>query len=111
MSTAGQEAPPLSQDDVLGSQPMDGVRMATNTIARHEEHIGYQGRRNATLLGKRQRNETPVANVTSSSTPQQTASNVPPVAATNTKKWIKKPSISEVLENIRKNSRKRAWKP
>ncbi|KAK4421204.1 hypothetical protein Salat_2070900 [Sesamum alatum] len=111
MPTAGQEVPPLSQDDVLGSQPMDGVRMATKTNARHEEHIGYQGRRNATLLGKRQRNETPVANVTSSSTPQQTAANVPLVAATNTRKWTKKPSISEVLENIRKNSKRRAWKP
>ncbi|KAK4412401.1 hypothetical protein Salat_2887100 [Sesamum alatum] len=111
MPTAGQETPPLSQDDVLGSQPMDGVRMATNTNTRHEEHIGYQGRRNATLLGKRQRNETPLANVTSSSTPQQTVANVPPVAATNTIKWTKKPSITEVLENIRKNSKRRVWKP
>ncbi|KAK4441094.1 hypothetical protein Salat_0444300 [Sesamum alatum] len=111
MPTTGQEAPPLSQNDGLGSQPRDGVRMATNANARHDEHIGYQGRRNATLLGKRQRNDTPVANVTSSSTPQQTVANVPPVAATNTRKWTKKPSITEVLENIRKNSKKRAWKP
>ncbi|KAL0328024.1 UNVERIFIED_CONTAM: hypothetical protein Scaly_2235000 [Sesamum calycinum] len=51
MPTACQDAPPLSQKDVLRSQP----RMAKNNNATSNEQIGYQGRRNATLLGKRQK--------------------------------------------------------
>ncbi|KAL0320322.1 UNVERIFIED_CONTAM: hypothetical protein Sradi_5293700 [Sesamum radiatum] len=104
MTAASQEVPPLSQEDVLGSQP----RMTTNNNATSNEQVGYQGRRNAALLGKRQK--VGPSSIPASTTPPTTPEDVSPIAVTNTIKWTKKPTISEVFENIRKNSKNRGWK-
>ncbi|KAL0404052.1 UNVERIFIED_CONTAM: hypothetical protein Sradi_2046000 [Sesamum radiatum] len=98
MTTASQEVPPLSQEDVLGSQP----RMTTNNNATSNEQVGYQGR-------KMHWGRKVVINTCIKYTTKLLLKDVP-IAVINTKKWTKKPTISEVHENIRNNFKSRGWK-
>ncbi|KAL2231732.1 UNVERIFIED_CONTAM: hypothetical protein Sindi_1767600 [Sesamum indicum] len=100
----GSQIPPTSQENELQSeatratkveQTIDGASAATHSTNTppsivSTQQIGYQGRRNAVLMGD--------TIGTSSRGPINTNRN-------------KKPSISEVLERIKERSKKRPWRP
>ncbi|KAL0448802.1 UNVERIFIED_CONTAM: hypothetical protein Slati_1436600 [Sesamum latifolium] len=92
-SPAVQKQPSVSQQKqhVQGDQGTSNVVMS-QTSSDQREQVQYQGRRNSELLGKER----------SSSTNSQ--------APTVTRSYHKRPTISQVLENIREKAKRRPWK-
>ncbi|KAL0431251.1 UNVERIFIED_CONTAM: hypothetical protein Sradi_0751100 [Sesamum radiatum] len=88
MTTTSQEVPPLSQED------------GTSRLSRKKK---------CSPLGEEAKSWS-VINTCIKYTPPTAPEDVPHIAVTNTRKWTKKPTISEVLENIRKNFKSRKWK-
>ncbi|KAK4425505.1 hypothetical protein Salat_1744500 [Sesamum alatum] len=70
------------------------------------QQVGYERKRNEALLGRRNSNPTPVVQP-----PSVPSSIVNEGASTTVRSINKRPTIMEVLQNIRDRSKRRAWRP
>ncbi|KAL0367400.1 UNVERIFIED_CONTAM: hypothetical protein Sradi_3630100 [Sesamum radiatum] len=100
--TSRHDAPPLSQDGAGDSQPQ--TQPFKNKSA--SQQVGYEGRRNVALLGRRNPDPSPAV-----PPPTVPSSIMEEGASTTIRSKNKRSTITEVLQNIRDRSRRRPWRP